>query len=87
MQTLRKNTVGLVVGKIMALAHLGWLILIALGWAKPMMDMVLKLHRISLSYSLLPFSFKSGIGLLVYTFVAGYVLGWVFAAIWNKVQK
>lgn len=87
MSELNKNAVGLVLGTLMALAHLCWLILVGIGLAQPLMDLVLRLHRISLSYSVSALSLKSTIGLLVFTFVVGYVFGWIFAALWNKFKK
>jgi len=87
MQKVDKNALGLVVGGFMAVFHLGWIILVGLGWAKPLMDLAFKLHRISLDYSISSLTLLSAIGLLVFTFVAGYVFGWVFAAIWNKFGK
>ncbi len=87
MQKVDKNALGLVVGGFMAVFHLGWIILVGLNLAKPLLGLVLKLHRISFDYSILPLTLLSAVGLLVFTFVAGYVFGWVFAAIWNKFCK
>ncbi len=87
MQKVDKNALGLVVGGFVAVLHLGWIILVGLGWAKPLMDFVLNLHMISFDYSILAFSLSLAVGLLIFTFVAGYVFGWIFAAIWNKLGE
>ncbi|MEK7624634.1 MAG: hypothetical protein AAB404_02880 [Patescibacteria group bacterium] len=87
MTKLNKNAVGLALGTFVALAHLGWLILIGIGLAKPLYDLILKLHHISLSYTILPLSLGLAIGLLVMTFIVGYIFGWVFATLWNKFGK
>lgn len=87
MQKLNKNAVGLTLGALVALAHLGWLILVSIGLAKPLYDLILKLHHISLSYAILPLSLGLAIGLLAITFIVGYVFGWVFATLWNKFSK
>jgi hypothetical protein len=87
MQELNKNAVGLVLGLLMALVHLCWLILVGIGLAKPLVDLTLWLHHYSLSYSILPLSLVPAVGLLILTFVVGYVFGWVFAALWNKFRK
>jgi len=84
---LSKNKTGLALGMFLAVAHLVWLILVAVGLAKPLIDLVLSLHHLSLSYSVTALSIVPAIGLLVYAFVVGYVLGWVFAAVWNKLSK
>lgn len=87
MTKLNKNAVGLTLGSLVALAHLGWLILVSIGLAKPLYDLILKLHHISLSYAILPLSSGLAVGLLAITFVVGYVFGWVFATLWNKFSK
>lgn len=87
MQKLNKNAVGLALGTFAALAHLGWLILVGVGLAKPLYDLILKLHHISLSYTILPLSLGLAVGLLIFTFIAGYAFGWVFATFWNKFSK
>ncbi len=83
MQPLSKNSVGLALGLLMGLGHLGWAILVVLGWAKPLLDWVLSLHFMSFSYVMTPFSFVTALGLVVFTFICGYVVGWVLAALWN----
>jgi len=87
MQTLNKNSVGLAIGSLYGLFHLSWVILVALGLAKPLMDWVLSLHFLTIEYAVTEFSVLTAIGLLVFTFAVGYVLGWVLAFVWNKVKK
>lgn len=87
MTKLNKNAVGLALGAFAALAHLGWLILIGTGLAKPLFDLSLRLHHVSLSYTILPLSLGLSVGLLAFTFVVGYTLGCVFATLWNKFGK
>lgn len=87
MQGLNKNAVGMTVGGFMAVVHFCWLVLVGLGWAKPLTDLVLSLHHISLTYSISTLTLGLAIGLLVYAFIVGYVFGWVFAALWNKFRR
>ena len=77
----------MIVGSFFAIFHLGWLILVAIGSAKPLIDFVLMLHHISFSYAIASFSLIPAIGLLIFTFVAGYIFGWIFAAVWNALKK
>ncbi len=84
---LDKNTLGLTTGILLALAHAIWSTLIAFGLAKPFMDWVLSLHSLSMDYTVNPFDILRAAILIVLTFVIGYILGWVFAAIWNRVKK
>lgn len=84
--TIGANTAGLAVGGLLGLWHFMWSVLIALGLAQPLLDMVFRLHMIQPPYTVMPFSASSAIGLIVMTCVIGYVIGWVFAAVWNAVQ-
>ncbi|MBI5220932.1 MAG: hypothetical protein HY978_03835 [Candidatus Liptonbacteria bacterium] len=87
MQPLYKNSVGLTLGLLVGLMHLGWVVLVVLGWAKPLLDWVLSLHFLSFPYTMAPFSLITALSLVVFTFVCGYVMGWVLAALWNFSRK
>jgi hypothetical protein len=87
MHKLNKSHVGLALGSFVALAHFVWSVLIAIGIAQPLMDFILSLHHIALSYVIMPFDIVKAIGLIVITFVVGYIVGWVFAWLWNKYSK
>ncbi|MEK9181110.1 MAG: hypothetical protein AAB871_02665 [Patescibacteria group bacterium] len=87
MQETNKNSAGLAVGLFFGLAHLAWVILVALNLAKPLTDWVLGLHFITLSYSIKEFSFGPALLLVVVTFVCGYVAGFLLAAFWNLFRK
>jgi len=87
MQKLNRNRVGLALGSFMGLFHLGWAILIWLNWAKPFTDFVLDLHHLNIQYSLGNLDTSKAVLLVIFTFVAGYVMGWVFSAIWNAFRK
>ncbi len=84
---LNKNHVGLTLGAFFAFFHLVWLVLVVMGVAKKLLDWVLSLHQMTWSYTVNPFDLGKGIMLLIITFIAGYILGWVLAAIWNYVRR
>ena len=87
MQEINKNSAGMSVGLFFGLAHLGWVILVALKLAKPLLDWILHLHFLELSYTMQTFAVSTALFLVVVTFVVGYVFGWVIAAFWNKFNK
>ena len=87
MQAISKNSAGQAVGLFFGLAHLGWAILVAAKLAKPLMDWILHLHFMELSYTMQPFAFGTALLLVVVTFVVGYIFGWVIAALWNAFGK
>lgn len=81
------SKVGLSVGAILALWHVGWVALVATGWAKPVLDYILKLHFIDVQYGLAPFEFVTASALVALTFVIGCLIGAVFALIWNWLAR
>lgn len=87
MQEVNKNSAGLAFGMFFGLAHLVWSILVALNWAKPLVDWILGLHFMQLSYSMAPFSFGTALLLVVVTFVVGYIFGFLIAALWNAFRE
>jgi hypothetical protein len=84
---MNKNRVGLVVGSFLAVVHLVWGVLIALGLAQPLMDFVYSLHSLNNPFTVAPFDFMHSIGLVVVTFLVGYIFGYVFATLWHKIHR
>jgi len=80
---LSQNSVGLAVGSVYALWHLCWSILVAIGAAQTLLDWLLRMHFLNNPFRVEGFSFGTAAILIVVTFVIGYVLGWVFALLWN----
>ena len=76
---------GISVGAVLGLLHIAWVSMVAVGWAKPAMDFVLRLHFIQLQYELAPFAAGTAAALVALTFGVGFVIGLVFAVVWNWV--
>jgi hypothetical protein len=87
MKHLCKNSLGLVVGTIFGVIHLLWAVAVAAKIAKPMMDWVLSMHFVNFPYVIAEFELAKAAMLVVMTFVVGYVVGWLFAAVWNLYCK
>jgi hypothetical protein len=83
---INANRLGLTVGYFAALMHLVLIILVALGIANAYLGWILPLHFLSLDVSFVAFDLLTAIMLLIAAFVGGYVAGWVFAYIYNKVK-
>jgi len=81
---LDRNRVGLTVAVFWSGLHLLWLLLVALGLAKPLLDLLLRWHMFQAQYSLASFSFSMALMLLVVTFAVGYAFGWLLALVYNK---
>ena len=84
---MNKNKVALALGSLMALFHLVWGLFIAFGWAQSMLDFVYNLHSLNNPFTVMPFDLMRTVGLIVFTFIMGYILGYVFAILWNKFHK
>ena len=75
------------VGGVIGLYHAAWSAVVAVGWAKPVLDFILKLHFLQFSYELLPFSLNFAAGLIAITFAVGALVGLIFALIWNWLSR
>jgi hypothetical protein len=83
MRHIHPNKAAIAVGSVIGLWHLLWALLVAIGWAKPLMDFVLGLHFIRLDYDIAPFALGTAAALVAVTFAVGYAFGLVFALVWN----
>lgn len=82
-----KNKTGLTFGFLISFMHLLWSVLVALGIAQILVDFVLNIHMVNMQAAVMPFDFVKAIGLIVVTFIVGYVFGWFMAYFWNKCFK
>jgi hypothetical protein len=64
-----------------------WVSLVAFGIAKPILDLILKLHFLQFDYALAPFVLTTAMFLVGVTFAIGAVLGLVFALVWNWLSR
>lgn len=78
---------GLVLGLVMGGFHLSWSLLVALGWAQPVMDFVFWMHFIKPIYVIEPFAVTRAAILVAVTAGIGFVMGAAFALVWNAVRK
>jgi hypothetical protein len=84
---MNRKKVALVVGSFAGLFHLVWGLLIAFGWAQSLLDFIYNLHSLNNPFTVMPFDFMRTVGLVIVTFLVGYIFGFVFAEIWNKFHK
>jgi hypothetical protein len=86
MQMLNKARAGVAFGLILGLYHLTWSLIVAFGKAQVLIDWIFRLHFIEPPYTVTPFNLGMAATLIAFTSVLGYVLGWLFAAIWNRLH-
>lgn len=84
---LNPNNTGLSLGGLLAIWHASWSALVALGFAQTLLNFVFSIHFLTNPYRVREFNLGTALTLVVVTFVVGYVVGWVFAMIWNKLHR
>lgn len=78
---------GMTVGVFAGLVHLVWGILISLGLAQVYLDFVMNMHSLNNPYKVLPFNLGQVVMLVILASILGYIIGSVFATIFNKLHK
>lgn len=77
----------LTVGAFIGGWHVIWSILVALGVAQGLINFILWMHMISLPYVVKAFDSSAAATLIVSTALMGYVGGYFFAKIWNRMHR
>jgi hypothetical protein len=80
---LHVGRVGFALGLLFGLFHAGWSALVWAGQAQPLLDFYFKLHFLSNPLQVQDFSLVTAATLVGITFGVGFVLGLVFATLWN----
>lgn len=86
---MNKNKVGLVVGVFLAIMHAIWMlsIMIMPATIQTFMNWIFILHALEPILTITSIQIVNACLLVIVAFVAGYVYGWVFAALWNWIVK
>ena len=82
-----KNKTGLTFGFLISSLHFFWSVLVAFGPAQALLDFVLDVHMLNMPIVVMPFDLVKAVGLIIVTFVVGYIFGWLMAFFWNKCFK
>jgi hypothetical protein len=86
MGSINPNKAGLVLGALLGAWHLTWSLLVALGWAQPLIDFIFWIHFIKPIYVIEPFEIARAAVLVLVTASIGYVTGFVFGLLWNRLH-
>jgi len=81
------NKVGLVLGVLIGGWHLFWSLLVAIGWAQPIIDFVFWAHMIKPVYFVKPFDLVAAVTLILITAIIRYIFGFLGAVIWNRLHR
>lgn len=83
MPTVNPWKVGLVFGVLLGGCHLAWALCVAIGWAQPLLDFILRIHFIAPVWTVMPFNVTDAIILVAVTGGIGAVTGWLVGLLWN----
>jgi thiamine transporter ThiT len=87
MRTINPVKAGLATGIVLGLWHLTWAVLVALTWAQPVMDFVLRIHFIQPFLHIQAFDLATAASLVFVTALVGFVIGAVLALAWNQLHS
>lgn len=87
MTHLNPHKVGLTFGALLGLWHAMWSLLVALGVAQTLLNFILGLHFLNVSFSVNEFQIGTALTLVAITSVIGYVMGYIGGAVWNRLTK
>ena len=84
MKHVHPHAVGLVFAAFVAISHILWALLVAVGAAQPVIDFIFRLHMITPPFKIAEFNLGTAAGLVLVTAAIGYAGGWVVGVIWNR---
>jgi len=87
MQKINPVKLGLALGGVVGLWHLCWAVLVAVGWAQPVLDFLLWMHFIEPAFHVGPFAATTAFVLVAVTGAVGFVGGLFLAAAWNWLNR
>jgi len=78
---------GLVLGALVGGLHFMWALVVAVGWAQPVVDFVLWMHFVNPIYVIAPFAIGTAVVLIIVTACSGFLIGFLFAVLWNHLHR
>lgn len=87
MNHLNPTKTGLAVGKLVGGVHLVWAVLVALGWAQALINFSQWAHMVSMPVVVQTFDISAAVTVVIVAALIGYVLGNIFAKIWNWLHR
>lgn len=84
---INKNQAGLTLGSVFAILHATWVVIVGIGLGQGLMDWLHSVHFFNDSITIISFSLGDALIGIITAFISGYVLGWLFAVLWNWFGK
>ncbi len=87
MTVISPSKTGLVLAALIGGWHLLWALLVAIGWAQPLIDFIFWMHFIKPVYVVGAFDAGIALVLIAVTSAVGYVIGAAFGLLWNRLHS
>lgn len=87
MNQFNKKKTALAVALFLSGWHIIWSLIVAVGLGQVIYDFVLWAHMIHLPIIIGPFNLTASLVLIIFTFVVGYIFGFIFAHLWNRLHR
>lgn len=84
---LNEHKTGLALGLFVGGVHLLWSLAVLIKVAQVLVNWSMRWHMVAIPVKVKPFSLNDAIWLIIVTAAVGYVFGYVFAWVWNKVHE
>ena len=83
---LKGNRVGAALGLFSGLMHAIWEIVLSTGNGQKLLDWKLGIHSLNSPFTVKDFDVTTATEIIIISIIAGYIVGLVFASIWNRVN-
>ena len=84
---MKTYKIGLIVGTFFGMMHLFWSILVAVGFAQPLIDFIYWAHFFNNPFVVAPFNLGTAVVLVVVTFCVGCIFGLIIGWLRNKFSR
>lgn len=84
---INPGKVAMSLGAFVGGLHIVWALLVGIGWAQGIINFVFWMHMVSLPIVVKKFELSAAVTLIITTTIIGYVGGYVFAHIWNRMHR
>ena len=87
MNKLHPHKTGLALGSFFGLVHIVWALTVSMGFAASYLSFIFGLHFLSMPFEVQAFSWGKALMLIIVASVMGYILGQIFAFLWNRFTR
>ncbi len=84
---LNTKKTAMTIGAFAAAVHAVWAILVWIGWGQPLLNFAFNVNFVKPYFTVQPFNIVTAIILIIAAAIAGYIVGWFFAWVWNRMNK